>query len=84
MLKFSLIGIAAVAATAAFAVPAFAQHRTVPVSAYAQAGRCSHDPGNPFSKEEDYTAWSAWRARGGWDDRLDPNCLPSRPSHLGF
>jgi hypothetical protein len=84
MLKLSLIGIAAVAATTAFAVPAFAQHRTAPVNAYAQADRCTHDAGNPFSKEEDYMAWSAWRARGGWDDRIDPNCLPSRPSRFGF
>jgi hypothetical protein len=84
MLKFSLIGVAAVAATAAFAVPAFAQHRTAPVSVSAQADRCTHDAGNPFSKEEDYMAWSAWRARGGWDDRIDPSCLSGRPGRFGF
>ena len=84
MIRLSFIGIAAIAATTAFAVPAFAQHRTTPVNAYAQAGRCTHDAGNPWSKEEDYLAWSAWRARGGWDDRVDPNCLPSRTSHIGF
>ena len=84
MMKLSLIGVAAVAATAAFAVPAFAQHRTAPVNAYAQLDRCTHDAGNPFSKEEDYMAWSAWRARGGWDDRIDPNCLPSRSGRFGF
>jgi len=84
MLKFSLIGIAAVAATTAFAVPASAQHRTAPINAYAQADRCTHDAGNPWSKEEDYMAWSAWRARGGWDDRMDPNCLPGRPGRVGF
>jgi hypothetical protein len=84
MLRPSLLGIAAVAVTTAFSVPAFAQHRTVPANAYAQVGRCTHDAGNPFSKEEDYMAWSGWRARGGWDDRMDPNCLPSRPIHLGY
>src|SRR5579862_3893876 len=60
MTRLSLIGIAAVAAATAFAVPAFAQHRTAPVNAYAQADRCTHDAGNPWSKEEDYMAWSAW------------------------
>ncbi len=84
MTKISLLGIAAVAATVAFTVPAFAQHRTGHIAGnyaqgYAQAGVCGHqDPGNPYSKEEDYMAWSAWRARGGWDDRADTDCLQGR------
>jgi hypothetical protein len=79
MIKLSLIGVAAVAATAAFAAPAFAEHRAAHfVNTYAYASRCTHEAGNPYSKEEDYVAWSAWRARGGWDDRLDPNCGMSR------
>ena len=84
MTKLSLLGVAAVAAATALAVPAFAQHRTAPANTYAQLDRCTHEAGNPFSKEEDYMAWSAWRARGGWDDRVDPNCLPTRMNHTGF
>jgi len=78
MTKISLLGIAAIAAATAFAVPAFAQHRAghMNTGTYAQTNVCGHqDPGNPYSKEEDYMAWSAWRARGGWDDRVDPDCL---------
>jgi len=86
MTKISLLGIAAVAAATAFAVPAFAQqHRAGhAVNTYAQAGACGpQDPGNPYSKEEDYMAWSAWRARGGWDDRVDPDCM-ARMGRGGF
>jgi hypothetical protein len=86
MTKLTLIGIAALAATAAFAAPAFAQHRVNHIAnTYAQANVCGYqDPGNPYSKEEDYTAWSAWRARGGWDDRADPDCLARRQGRFGF
>jgi len=88
MLRLSLIGVAAIAATTAFAVPAFAQHRAAHIanaSAYAQANICGYqEPGNPYSKEEDYIAWSAWRARGGWDDRVDTDCLARRPGRVGF
>jgi hypothetical protein len=89
MTRLSLIGVAAVAAATAFAVPALAQHRiTHPANAYAnvyaQAGVCGYqEPGNPWSKNEDYMAWSAWRARGGWDDRVDSDCL-NRMSRPGF
>jgi hypothetical protein len=34
------------------------------------------DPGNPFSKAYDYMTWSAWRRRGGWDDRAEYTCQP--------
>jgi len=86
MTKLSLLGVAAIAATAAFAMPAFAQHRvTHAANDYVQANVCGYqDPGNPYSKEEDYMAWSAWRARGGWDDRVDTDCLASRPGRHGF
>jgi hypothetical protein len=90
MTRLSLLGIATVAATTAFAMPAFAQHRAMHPAyadsyAYAQPSACGRqDSGNPYSREEDYLAWSAWRARGGWDDRVDPNCLPGRMSHGGF
>ena len=88
MIRLSLIGVAAVAATTAFAVPAFAQHRiTYVANAYAQAsaGACGYqEPGNPYSKAEDYVAWSAWRARGGWDDRVDTDCMARRAGRIGF
>jgi hypothetical protein len=79
MTKISLLGIAAVAAATAFAAPAFAQHRASHIAHYTQMSPCGYqEPGNPYSKEEDYIAWSAWRARGGWDDRVDTNCLQGR------
>jgi hypothetical protein len=82
MTKLSLLGIAAVAACTAFAVPAFAQHRTTSaLNAYDQAACPGYDPGNPYSKETDYMDWSAWRARGGWDARNDFKCGPA-PTHM--
>jgi hypothetical protein len=78
MTKISVLGIAAVAAATAFAVPAFAQHRMgYPADVYAAEHSCAnYDPGNPHNKVTDFLAWSAWRARGGWDDRTDINCVP--------
>ena len=32
---------------------------------------CSREPGNPYTPETDYMAWSAWRAHGAWDSRND-------------
>jgi len=58
-----------------------AHHRN-PAHTVAQPRR-ARDNIRPFSKEEDYQASRAWRARGGWDDRLDPNCGPAR-SRYGF
>jgi hypothetical protein len=88
MIRLSLIGVAAIVATTAFAVPALAQHRATHVAnAYAQAsaGTCGYqEPGNPYSQQEDYLAWSAWRARGGWDDRVDTDCMAKRPGRFGF
>ena len=53
--------------------------------AYAQTDSCAdHEPGNPYSKDTDYMAWSAWRVRGGWDASNDYNCLPGRMSRTGF
>jgi hypothetical protein len=34
---------------------------------------CSREPGNPYTPETDYMAWSAWRAHGAWDSRNDCN-----------
>ena len=85
MTKFSLLGIAAMAAATAFAAPAFAQHRTmhpVVANAYALTDSCAYDPGNPHNKVTDFIAWSGYRGRGGWDDRTDIKCAPVR--HNGF
>ena len=87
MTKLSLLGIAAVAAYATLAVPSFAQQRAAHIAnAYAQASAAcaDHEPGNPYNKDTDYMAWSAWRVRGGWDPTNDYNCMPSRVSHGGF
>ena len=31
----------------------------------------NREPGNPYSEQNDYMAWSAWRDAGGWDSRND-------------
>jgi hypothetical protein len=84
MTKLSLLGVAAVAACTAFAAPAFAQHKaSQALNAYAQTGSCAgYEAGNPYNKETDYMGWSAWRVRGGWDDRA--NCTPSHVTHGEF
>jgi hypothetical protein len=82
MTKLTLLT-AAIVLSSALATPAMAQHRVYHPDTYAQNGYCAyHEPGNPYSMEEDYMAWSAWRARGGWDDRNDWRCTPVRaPRH---
>jgi hypothetical protein len=84
MTKLSLLGIATVAAATALAVPAFAQQRMgYPAETWAQTHSCAnYDPGNPHNKVTDFIAWSGYRARGGWDDRTDIQCVPApgRPS----
>ena len=59
---------------------------THPVDAYAQAADscANYDPGNPFNKETDYTGWSSWRARGGWDDHMATQCVPTHVGHSGY
>ena len=76
MTKLSLLGVAAVAAYATLAVPAFAQHRIHAVNAYARACGAGYESGNPYNKDTDYWGWSAWRVRGGWEDA--GNCVPTR------
>lgn len=76
MTKITFVG-AAIVLSFALTVPAMAQQRVFHPNIYAQAGVCpGHEAGNPYTKEEDYIAWSGWRARGGWDDHNDFNCLP--------
>jgi hypothetical protein len=76
MTKFTLLG-AAVVLSSALAGPAMAQHIVAqPAYSVAESGVCANrEAGNPYSKDEDYMAWSGWRARGGWDDRNDLNCV---------
>lgn len=59
----------AVAVCFLWAEPAMAHRAGGRHAFYAQSRHCAyHEPGNPYSREEDYLAWSGWRARGGWDD----------------
>ena len=75
MTKLTLLGAAAVLSSL-LAGPAMAQHMFVQSDYYTQTGACpGHEAGNPYTREEDYMAWSAWRARGGWDDHNDWYCL---------
>lgn len=74
MSRIALLGSAVVLASVS-AAPALAQHRVAHPSQYYAPAYCSHEAGNPYAPEEDYMAWSGWRARGGWDDRPDPNCV---------
>src|SRR5258708_4846185 len=76
--QFAILG-AAVLFSSALAGSAVAQHMVAHPDSYAQTGACpGHEAGNPYTKEEDYIAWSAWRVRGGWDDRNDWYCLRGR------
>ncbi|HZR71553.1 hypothetical protein [Bradyrhizobium sp.] len=77
MTKISVLGIATVAATVAFAMPAYAQHRMNPANTYARADSCAYEPGNPHNRVTDFIAWSGYRGRGGWDDRTDIKCGPA-------
>ena len=79
MTKLALLGAAVIVMTYTSS-PAAAQHRAVPaVNPYTAGDWCpGREPGNPYTKEEDYLGWSGWRARGGWDDRNDFNCVPAR------
>jgi len=80
MTKFKLIG-AAVVLSSALAGPAMAQHMTSNPNYLARSNYCQNrEPGNPYTQQSDYMAWSAWRARGGWDSSGDDACW--RGSHM--
>jgi hypothetical protein len=86
MTKLALLCAVAAVVSVTLAGPAFAAHRIVqqPAAVYAHGDWCpGREPGNPYTRQEDYMAWSAWRARGGWDDRNDFNCAPAHPIHYG-
>ena len=85
MTRLALFGAAVVASYAMLAGPALAQHRPAHANAYTHGDWCAgREPGNPFARDEDYQSWSAWRARGGWDDHNDFKCGPARISRYGF
>jgi hypothetical protein len=87
MTKFTLFGVAVVLSSA-LAGPAMAQHIVAHPNHYAQNDSClNREPGNPYNKAEDYMGWSAWRDRGGWDDRNDWRCtygIRSYRHEVGF
>jgi hypothetical protein len=87
MTKLTLLGAAVIVVTYTLSSPATAQHRVAPaVNPYTAGDWCpGREPGNPYTKDEDYMAWSGWRSRGGWDDRNDFNCPPRIRYHAaGF
>ena len=87
MTRLALLGAAVVASYATLAGPVLAQHRTAAaaVNAATAGDWCAgREPGNPYTKEEDYIAWSAWRVRGGWDDHNDFKCAPTRMMRHNF
>ena len=76
MMKFRLIGAAAVTSSV-LAGPAMAQHVISNPGYYAWSTYCAtRDPGNPFSKKYEFLEWSDWRRVGGWDDRNEYTCQP--------
>ena len=77
MTKLRIFG--AVALLSVLAGPALAREAIVRPDTYyyyVRNARCAHHQlGNPYTPEEDYMAWSAWRARGSWaDPPFDPAC----------
>ena len=74
MTKFRMIGAAAVLSTV-LAGPAMAKQVIVHPVHQAESTYCATiEPGNPYSPAYDYEAWSARRAKGGWDSRSDDAC----------
>ena len=84
MTKFRMLG--AVALFCVLAGSAMAGQTVVRPDGYVQTIRCVHHQlGNPYTQQEDYMAWSAWRARGGWDDRFsDQNCWRVAQPYRGW
>jgi hypothetical protein len=74
MTKFRILG--AVVFFSVLVGPASARQVVVRPDPYVHSGRCAHHQlGNPYTQQEDYMAWSAWRARGSWaEPPFDPAC----------
>jgi hypothetical protein len=71
MKKTGVVGAAAIVFLMAY--PAMAQHAV---------SRCQHHQlGNPYTPEQDYMAWSAWRARGNWAEPSQPCPRAIHPRH---
>jgi hypothetical protein len=80
MTKIKMIG-AAIILSSVIAAPAMAQPVTSQYG-YGQSAYCAtREPGNPFSEQDDYQAWSAWRSRGSWDSRGDNACARDPQIH---
>ena len=74
MTKLGLAG-AALVVSCLLAAPVVARESRIGHPAIETA--CDpRDPGNPFSRKYDFMEWSAWRRKGGWDDRADYTCQP--------
>jgi len=85
MTKLTFLSAVVIAAIPTLAGPVAAQQKVLhSAQVYAQGWCPNREPGNPYTKEEDYTAWSAWRARGGWDDHNDFDCLRDHRHAAGF
>jgi hypothetical protein len=87
MTTLRLMGVAAVLLSLP-AEPAMARHLLSSQGHPVQSLFCAtREAGNPHSKYCDYTAWSKWRQRGGWDSSLDDACLRNPgfvPGECGF
>jgi hypothetical protein len=82
MTKIKLLGATAALSAVLLAGPTMAQDVRSRPDHNTQSNYCANrEPGNPYNKEEDYMAWSGWRARGGWDSRLDDACLRNPGIH---
>jgi hypothetical protein len=68
----------ALALSFALAGPAMATHAGKhPLVAHAANTACDpRDPGNPYSRKYEFSEWTNFRARGGWDARNDWTCQP--------
>jgi len=84
MTKLRLLG-AALALSSTLSVPATAQQVIVDPGYYAHSAYCRNkEPGNPYTPQNDYQHWSAWRAEGSWDTRGDWSCRYDSRLQFGF
>jgi hypothetical protein len=80
MRKLSFFG-AALALSFALTGPAAAKQL---IDHRAQNVVCDpRDPGNPYSRKYEFSEWTNYRARGGWDSRNDYTCQPIPPYWRG-
>jgi hypothetical protein len=83
MRKLGFFG-AALALSFALAGPAAAQHTDRAPRHPVKNTECDpRDPGNPYSRKYEFSEWTNFRARGGWDARNDWTCQPIPPYWRG-